>query len=72
MVCWKETAEAARAVGAATPLLAKAERVILAGVEENDPSLADGLADLAISWFGMGSAPRSNACRRPQVRRARR
>ena len=47
MVCWKETAEAARAVGAATPLLAKAERVIFASVEEDDPSLADGLADLA-------------------------
>jgi hypothetical protein len=36
MVCWKETAEAARAVGAAMPLLAKAEHVILARVEEDD------------------------------------
>ena len=36
MVCWKETAEAARAVGAAMPLLAKAEHVFLAGVEEED------------------------------------
>lgn len=55
MVCWKETAEAARAVAAAMPLLAKAERVILASVEEDDPSLADGLADLArhLAWHGI-------------------
>jgi nucleotide-binding universal stress UspA family protein len=57
VVCWKETAEAARAVGAAMPLLAKAERVILAGVEENDPFLADGLADLARqpAWHGISA-----------------
>ena len=55
MVCWKETAEAARAVAAAMPLLVKAERVVLAGVEEHDPSLADGLADLArqLAWHGV-------------------
>jgi nucleotide-binding universal stress UspA family protein len=55
MVCWKETTEAARAVGAAMPLLAKAERVILAGVEEDDPSLAGGLADLSrqLAWHGV-------------------
>jgi nucleotide-binding universal stress UspA family protein len=55
MVCWKETAEAARAIGAAMPLLAKAERVVLAGVEEGDPSLADGLADLShqLTWHGV-------------------
>jgi hypothetical protein len=34
MVCWKETAEAARAVAAAMPLLANAERVVL-GVSKN-------------------------------------
>jgi nucleotide-binding universal stress UspA family protein len=57
MVCWKETAEAARAVGAAMPLLAKAERVILAGVEEGDPSLVDGLADLSrqLAWHGVST-----------------
>lgn len=33
-VCWKETPEAARAVGAALPLLANAQRVILANVDE--------------------------------------
>jgi nucleotide-binding universal stress UspA family protein len=57
MVCWKETAEAARAVGAATPLLAKAEHVILAAIEEQDLSLADGLADLArqLKWHGVNA-----------------
>jgi nucleotide-binding universal stress UspA family protein len=33
-VCWKETCEAARAVGAALPLLANAQRVVLANVDE--------------------------------------
>jgi nucleotide-binding universal stress UspA family protein len=57
MVCWKETAEAARAVGAAMPLLVKAERVLLTGVEEHDPSLADGLADLSrqLAWHGVSA-----------------
>lgn len=55
MVCGNETAEAARAVAAATPLLVKAERVVLAGVEEHDPSLADGLTDLSrqLAWHGI-------------------
>ena len=57
MVCWKETAEAARAVAAAMPLLANAERVVLAGVKEHDTSLADGLADLSrqLSWHGVSA-----------------
>ena len=57
LVCWKETAEAARAVAAAMPLLAKAEHVILASVQEDDPSLADGLADLArhLAWHGISA-----------------
>jgi nucleotide-binding universal stress UspA family protein len=33
-VCWKESPEAARALGAALPLLTKAQRVILATVDE--------------------------------------
>lgn len=55
MVCWKETAEAARAVTAAIPLLAKAERVVIAGVAEEDQSLSDGMADLArqLAWQGI-------------------
>jgi nucleotide-binding universal stress UspA family protein len=57
MVCWKETAEAARAVAAAMPLLVKAERVVLVSVEEHDPSLADGLADLShqLVWHGVSA-----------------
>ncbi len=57
MVCWKEATEATRAVAAAIPLLAKAERVILASVQENDRSLADGLADLArhLAWHGISA-----------------
>jgi hypothetical protein len=34
MICWKETAEAARTVGAAMPLLEKADHVIFASVAE--------------------------------------
>jgi nucleotide-binding universal stress UspA family protein len=58
MVCWKETANAARAVGAAMPLLTRAERVVLAGVEEEDASLADGLADLSrqLAWHGVSAS----------------
>jgi nucleotide-binding universal stress UspA family protein len=57
MVCWKETAEAARAVGAALPLLVKAERVVLLGVKERDPSLASGLDDLSsqLAWHGINA-----------------
>ncbi len=36
MVCWKETPDAARAVSAAMPLLTKARRVTVVGVEEGD------------------------------------
>jgi nucleotide-binding universal stress UspA family protein len=57
MVSWKETAEAARAIAAAMPLLTNAERVVLAGVKEHDTSLADGLADLSrqLSWHGVSA-----------------
>ena len=55
VVCWKETAEAARAVAAAMPLLIHAKRVVLVGAKERDPSLADGLADLShqLAWHGI-------------------
>jgi nucleotide-binding universal stress UspA family protein len=57
MVCWKETAEAARAVAAAMPLLVSAKRVVLAGVEEHDRSLGNGLADLSrqLAWHGISA-----------------
>jgi nucleotide-binding universal stress UspA family protein len=57
MVCWKETAEAARAVAAAMPLLTSSARVILAGVEERDPSLHAGLTEvsLQLAWHGVSA-----------------
>lgn len=57
MVCWKETAEAARAVSAALPLLVKAERVVLLGVKERDPLLAGSLDDLSsqLAWHGINA-----------------
>ena len=55
MVCWKETAEAARALGAAMPFLAKAGRVVIVTVEEGDSAAADGLAELThqLRWHGI-------------------
>lgn len=55
MVCWKETAEAARAVSAAMPFLIRAGRVVIVAVEEDSPATADGLAELAhqMKWHGI-------------------
>lgn len=36
MVCWKETAEAARAVSAAMPFLTRADRVVVVSVAGNE------------------------------------
>jgi nucleotide-binding universal stress UspA family protein len=57
VVCWKETAEAARALAAAMALLIHAKRVVLVGVEERNPSLADGLGDLSrqLAWHGINA-----------------
>jgi nucleotide-binding universal stress UspA family protein len=41
-IAWKETAEAARAVGAAMPLLRKADRVFVLAGDEGD-ALAEGM-----------------------------
>src|SRR6266568_4010540 len=55
MVCWRETPDAARAVVAATPFLAKAERVVFVGVDEGGGGIADALSDLAsqFRWCGV-------------------
>ncbi|MGO8915560.1 MAG: universal stress protein [Stellaceae bacterium] len=55
LVCWKETASAARALGAALPLLSKSERVVVVGVEESAGSSFDDLRDLAqqLAWHGI-------------------
>ena len=57
LVCWKETPEAARSLAAAMPLLVNARRVVPAGVEERDASLAAGLADLScqLAWHGINA-----------------
>lgn len=55
LVCWNETASAARALGAALPLLSKSERVLIAGVEDSRRASADGLRDVAqqLAWHGI-------------------
>ncbi|MFI4987631.1 MAG: universal stress protein [Alphaproteobacteria bacterium] len=59
MVCWKETAEAARALAAALPLLAKAERVLFTAVVERGQPSGDMLADIArqMAWHGIRAEP---------------
>lgn len=58
MVCWKETAESARAVAAALPLLAQARQVVLAGVDEGagDPAVAVQGLSRHLAWHGIRSA----------------
>jgi nucleotide-binding universal stress UspA family protein len=54
MVCWKEAAEAARAMSAAMPYLTKANRVLVVSVAENDDP-AEALRDVArqLAWNGV-------------------
>lgn len=47
MVCWRETADAARALAAALPFLGKAERVVLVSVDEGNAEIARALEDIA-------------------------
>jgi nucleotide-binding universal stress UspA family protein len=56
MVCWKEAAEAARAVAAAMPLLANSKRVVLATIEEA-PSTPGAGADILrqLAWHGVAA-----------------
>jgi nucleotide-binding universal stress UspA family protein len=55
MVCWRETAEAVRALGAAMPFLLKAKRVVVTGVAERDQDIAESLDDVVrhLSWHGV-------------------
>lgn len=55
LVCWKDCAEAARAAGAALPLLRHARRVVIASIEEGAP--AAGLADFTrqLAWHGIAA-----------------
>jgi len=60
MVCWKECSNAARAVAAATPILAKAKRVVLVSVAERDDGVTDALDDLGrqFAWHGLSAEVR--------------
>jgi len=63
MVCWKETAEAARAVRAAMPFLIHARRVVIVSIVENDENVVDALSDVArqLEWNGIRSEIRAIA-----------
>jgi nucleotide-binding universal stress UspA family protein len=52
MVCWKETPQAARAVAAALPLLAKSRHVVIANVRERAHLPASGISDVVehLAW----------------------
>jgi nucleotide-binding universal stress UspA family protein len=47
LVCWRETAEAARAVSAAMPLLRRARRVVVANVDEKNTGARAALSEVA-------------------------
>jgi nucleotide-binding universal stress UspA family protein len=55
MVCWKESAEAARAINAAMPFLIHARRVVIASVAETGENLAEALSEVArqLAWNGV-------------------
>jgi nucleotide-binding universal stress UspA family protein len=55
MVCWRESADAARAVTAAAPFLAEAKRVVFASVAEKNGDAASALEDVAgrFAWHGV-------------------
>jgi nucleotide-binding universal stress UspA family protein len=57
MVCWKEAPEAARALAASLPLLAKATRVIVVGVDEGGGSPKASIDDLVgqLAWHGIAA-----------------
>jgi nucleotide-binding universal stress UspA family protein len=63
MVCWKETAEAARTVNAAMPFLIRAKRVVIVSIVEDDENVADPLSDVArqLGWNGVRSEIRTIA-----------
>jgi nucleotide-binding universal stress UspA family protein len=60
VVGWKETAEAARALAAALPLLKRADRVVLVSVEEDQAAPISCLEHLAhqLQWHGIVAEPR--------------
>ena len=63
VVGWKETPHCARALSAAYPLLAQAQKVILLNLAENGAGIPESLEHLAqrLKWHGMGVETRSQA-----------
>jgi nucleotide-binding universal stress UspA family protein len=63
MVCWKETAEAARAVNAAMPFLIHARRVVIVSVAETGENLAEAVGEVTrqLAWNGVRSEVRTLA-----------
>jgi nucleotide-binding universal stress UspA family protein len=57
VVGWKETPESARALGAAWPLLEKANKVILLHIVEREPVVSESLKHLArrLQWHGISA-----------------
>jgi nucleotide-binding universal stress UspA family protein len=54
MVCWQEAAQAARALGAALPLLAKSDRVLIARVDDGSSAPEDAVAIARyLAWHGI-------------------
>jgi len=60
MVCWKESSNAARAVTAATPILAKAKRVVFVSVAEQQDDMTEAVDDVArqFAWNGVAAEGR--------------
>ncbi len=58
MVCWKDSRSTAGAVTAATPLLAKARRVVFVSVATRDDALTDTLGVIARQVAGMAAEVR--------------
>ncbi len=71
LVCWKETAEAARALAASLPLLKVSKRVVVACVEGPKASLADALEVVQqLAWHGISAEATSVAAERRTVAEA--
>jgi nucleotide-binding universal stress UspA family protein len=69
MVGWKETREAARALGAAIPLMKKARKVILVSVHEGSGMQPETLTNLAnsLAWHGIAAEKRLIADKRERA-----
>jgi nucleotide-binding universal stress UspA family protein len=61
MVCWNETPEAARAMSAALPLLARARKVEIVTADEGEMGCAETVNDVAcqLAWHGIRASTRT-------------